>query len=523
VQIGDPITQKKMSDAIVKEARDRCLYNSITDNGAGGLSCSVAEMAKESGGFEVDLEKVPLKYPGLSPWQIWISESQERMTLAISPKKVDEFIALMFSRGVEATVIGTFTNSGRGVVRYNGEVIFDLDMNFLHDGLPRKELKTEYTIKSYPKPEFAELDHNTVLDDMLCRLNIASFEFISTQYDHEVQANSVIKPLQGKGRVNGNATVIRPIFDSNKGVVMSQGLYPSYSELDAYQMAACSIDTAVRNAIAAGGTLHSLALLDNFCWCDSTNPERLGQLKAAAEACYDLAVFYGTPYVSGKDSMFNDFKGYDKEGKEVKISVPPTLLISSIGVVSDVVKCQTIDFKVSGDRVYLLGKTYDELAASEFYIYQGVKDQGYGYYGGTVPRVDMKTNKHVYSAFELAIEKGLVASSISVERGGLAIALAKSAISGMLGVDVDLSSVIAEYTLTDTELLYSESQGRLLVTIQEENMEAFEKLFENFPCACIGTIRSDQQFMIKGKSGASLISMDVTSMLQQYKTCFQNY
>ncbi len=270
VQIGDPITQKKLSDAIVKEARDRGLYNSITDNGAGGLSCSVAEMARECGGFEVDLDRVPLKYPGLGPWQIWVSESQERMTASVPDDRLEEFIALMNARGVEATVIGRFTDGKRGTVRHAGKKIFDLDMSFLHDGLPRKKLRTSYVKKSNPYPEFPEpADLTAVFNEMAGRLNTASFEFVSTQYDHEVQGNSVIKPLQGRGRVNGNATVIRPLLDSYRGVVLSQGLYPSYGDIDTYRMAACSIDTAVRNAVAAGGRLDSLAILDNFCWCDS--------------------------------------------------------------------------------------------------------------------------------------------------------------------------------------------------------------------------------------------------------------
>ncbi|MBN1496467.1 MAG: phosphoribosylformylglycinamidine synthase, partial [Spirochaetes bacterium] len=245
VQIGDPITQKKLSDAIVKEARDRGLYNSITDNGAGGLSCSVAEMARECGGFEVDLDLVPLKYPGLGPWQIWVSESQERMTAAVPGERVEEFVRLMSSRGVEATVIGRFNGGKRGIVRHAGKTIFDLDMTFLHEGLPRKKLVTKYVKQSNPYPVFEEPEEMAeIFHEMLRRLNTASFEFVSTQYDHEVQGSSVIKPLQGKGRVNGNATVIRPLLDSYRGVVLSQGLYPSYGDIDAYRMAACSIDTA---------------------------------------------------------------------------------------------------------------------------------------------------------------------------------------------------------------------------------------------------------------------------------------
>ncbi|MFA6991807.1 MAG: AIR synthase-related protein, partial [Candidatus Gracilibacteria bacterium] len=323
VQIGDPITQKKFSDAIVKEARDRNLYNSITDNGAGGLSCSVAEMAKECGGCEVDLDKVPLKYPNLEPWKIWVSESQERMTLAISPEKIDEFTKLMDSRGVESTVIGTFTDNGRCVVKVNGKVVMNLDMTFLHEGNPRKSLKSSYSKKRHKEADFPMPKNLTeTLFEFLERPNLSSYDFISYQFDHTVQGDAVLGPLQGKGKVNANASVTKPFPESEKGIICSQALHPNYADIDTYHMAACSIDEAIRNAIAIGGTLDHLALMDNFCWSNSNDPERLGQLKAAAQACYDYATKYGTPFISGKDSMFNDFSGYDKDGKPIKISVP---------------------------------------------------------------------------------------------------------------------------------------------------------------------------------------------------------
>ncbi|OGG02364.1 phosphoribosylformylglycinamidine synthase, partial [Candidatus Gottesmanbacteria bacterium RBG_16_37_8] len=328
VQIGDPITQKKFSDALVKEARDLRLYHSITDNGAGGLSCSVAEMAKESGGCLVDIEKVPLKYPGLSPWEIWISESQERMTLAVPPGQWKKLNSLLTSRGVEATVIGKFTASGKCLVKYKGKTIMDIDLKFLHDGRPVKKLTSSFKPLKFPEPLFPDKKNFTAdLLSILKRLNIGGFSFISQQYDHLVQASSVLLPLQGRGRINSTSAVFRPILSSQKGVVLSYGLYPTYGDIDPYHMAASAIDTAVRSAIVAGADPDHLALLDNFCWCSSYDPKRLGQLKRAVKACYDYAVLYGTPFISGKDSMFNDFDGFDKNGRPVKISIPPTLLI----------------------------------------------------------------------------------------------------------------------------------------------------------------------------------------------------
>jgi phosphoribosylformylglycinamidine synthase len=358
---------------------------------------------------------------------------------------------------------------------------------------------------------------------MMKRLNIASFEFISTQYDHEVQANSVVKPLQGKGRVNGNVSVIRPVLSSQRGVVLSQGLYPSYSDIDPYWMAACSIDTAVRNAVSAGGTLDHLAILDNFCWCDSTNPERLGQLKEAARACYDFAVAYGTPFISGKDSMFNDFRGYDKGFNEITISIPPTLLVSSIGVIEHVGICQTIDFKFSDDLIYIIGLTGDELGGSEYLASMGEKISGKRYIGNDVPHVDAVSFMKSYRAYETAIRQGIIASCISIERGGLGIAIAKSAIAGLLGCSIDLSAVPQENVVRNDTLLFSESQGRLLVTISGKNKKQFEEIFNGLPFGCIGTVSGNGIIDIRGLSGTSIIKTTVPVLMEAYKGLFEGF
>jgi phosphoribosylformylglycinamidine synthase II len=311
VQIGDPITQKKLSDAIIKELRDKGWYSAITDNGAGGLSSSVGEMAEQSGGFHVELDKVPLKYPGMAPWEIWISESQERMTLAVPPENTSKIIDFLAKRGVEATVVGTYTDTGRAHITWKNETIMDMAMEFLHDGNPETPLKTTFTRGGETEPNIPEpKDHADTLLTMLGRVNIASKEFISTQYDHNVQGTAVLGPLQGPGRVYAETSITKPVLTSPKGVVLSQGLFPRYSDIDTRAMAAAGLDQAVRNAVVAGVDLKQLALLDNFCWCSSDEPERLGQLKRAVEVIYEMAVKYETPFISGKDSMFNDFKGY---------------------------------------------------------------------------------------------------------------------------------------------------------------------------------------------------------------------
>lgn len=516
VQIGDPITQKKLSDAIVKEARDLNLYNSITDNGAGGLSCSVAEMAKESGGCEVALQKVPLKYPGLDPWQIWISESQERMTLSVPKNKRKKFFDLMKRRGVEATIIGKFTNSGKCVVKYNHKVVMDVDMNFLHDGLPPRPMTTRKPIDNLKEPVITKPKNLTkTLLKMLSRLNITGFEFISQQYDHEVQATSVLKPLQGRGRINAEASVVKPVLDSNKGIVLSQGLYPSYSEIDPYNMVACSIDTAIRNAVATGADLEKLALLDNFCWCSSTDPQRLYQLKKAAQACHDYALAYETPFISGKDSMFNDFSGFDNNGNPVKISIPPTLLISSIGVIDDVTKTVSIDIKFPGDLIYVLGQTYDELGGSEYYALNNAIEN-------TVPKVNAKVFKKKYKSYHKAIKMGLIASAISVGRGGIGVALTKIALGGMLGMEISLDAIPGK-TRRDDFKLFSESQGRILVTINPKNKNKFERIIKGNIFAKIGKVTFNNAILVYGENHRKIINLDLKTAVKAYKSTFKNY
>ncbi|MEK7615790.1 MAG: AIR synthase-related protein [Patescibacteria group bacterium] len=408
VQIGDPITQKKMSDAIVKEARDLGLYHSITDNGAGGLSSSIGEMSEQSGGAEVELSKVPLKYPGLEPWQIWISESQERMTLAVPPKKWKKFHDLMARRGVEATVIGRFTKSGKCVVKYHGKTVMNLDLDFLHNGRPIKIQKSKHEIRNSKQTlNFKHLN----LKRLLAHPNLTSYQFLSQQYDHTVQGTAVIGPLQGRGEINGDASVLAPVLGSKRGIVLTQALAPEMSEVDPYRMACTVIDRAVLQAIAIGADPEQIALLDNFCWCSSDEPERLWQLKEACRGCYDTAIKWGTPFISGKDSMFNDFKGFYAKGKPIKISALPTLLISAIGIIPDVTKAVTEDLKNPGDLIYLLN----------------------------FKRLNLKL-------YHRAVQKNLIASAISIGRpafakassgkGGAEVALAKAAIGGMLGYHV---------------------------------------------------------------------------------------
>ncbi|WP_374698825.1 phosphoribosylformylglycinamidine synthase subunit PurL [Wolbachia endosymbiont (group B) of Limnophora tigrina] len=516
VQIGDPITQKKLSNAVIK-ARDLGLYNAITDNGAGGLSSSIGEMGKD--GFEVDLSKVLLKNDGMAPWEIWISESQERMTLAVPEENLPMFKQIMKKHDVEVCVIGEFNESGKAVVKCpEGKVIMDIETEFLHDGNPKVHLQTKPWSKA-PSPFIQVADQpasragnpsflEVELKEMLSRPNIRNKEFIVVQYDHEVQGSSILKPLQGKGRACSEAIVSRPVLSSNKGVVKSQGFGSSYGEIDTYHMAACAIDTAIRNYVAAGGNINHLALLDNFCWCDAYNPERLWQLKRAAEACYDFATAFKTPFISGKDSMFNDFKGYDENGEKVMISAPPSLLISAIGIIENIENAVSLDVKMPGDLIYVLGTTHDELGRSEYQLYSGIDNNN-------VPKVDTKSARKLYERYNQAIKDGIIASAIAPNLGGFIIALAKSLIAGDLGAEIDLSLVpIGKTQNTDIInkiIMFSESQSRILVTIAPQNQQRFEELFKGVVYSYIGEVTEKKVLNIK-----DIIEVKVESLAYSY-------
>ncbi|MDZ4227234.1 MAG: AIR synthase-related protein, partial [Patescibacteria group bacterium] len=526
VQIGDPITQKKFSDVLIREARDQDLYNSITDNGAGGLSGSVGEMARESGGCEVDIGKIPLKYPGLAPWQIWVSESQERMTLAVPKGKWPAFKKICERHDVEATRIGTFTRSGRCVVRYGRKKVMDMRLDFLHEGRPVEKQKSRKPVNSEQRRVNSEKgapdgEHlQAAMLRLLARPNIGSISFISQQYDHEVQGTAVTKPLVGRGRVNTDASVMSPLRPPTggpqKGVVLSHGYCPWYSQIDTYAMAAASIDAAVRGAVCAGASLDpkagGLAILDNFCWSSSEKPERLYELKQAAKACYDIAVSFGTPFISGKDSMHNDFRGYDADGKPVHIAALPTLLVSVIGIISDVAKVMTMDFKHAGDTLYLMGETDDELGASEYFGMLGEKRGG-------VPAVDAKKNAKTYRALTSAIQDGVLASATSVGRGGLAVALARACIAGQVGAGVDLSKIPGSAKLSES-ILFSESQGRVLVSIREGNEKAFERLCKGLPFARIGQVGGEN---LSIKLPGQHLKMSVPALTDSYRSYFKEW
>ena len=513
VQIGDPITQKKMTDFLLI-ARDRGLYRCITDNGAGGLSSSVGETARLSGGCEIDLKKAPLKYPGLNPWEILISESQERMTLAVAPEKVEDFLDLARKMDVEATVVGRYTDSGRFHVLYGDQTVAYLEMDFLHSGVPQMRLSAKWTPPRHPEPDFPEpAVMGQALKKMLSRLNICSKESVVRRYDHEVQGGSVIKPLVGVYNDGpGDAAVIRPVLTSFEGVVVAGGICPRYSDIDTYHMAACAIDEAVRNAIAVGGNLTQMAGLDNFCWCDPVQSEKtpdgeykLAQLVRANEALYDYTTAYGVPCISGKDSMKNDY-----HIGNVKISIPPTLLFSTIGKIKDVRKTITMDAKRPGDLVYVVGETYPELGGSEWYAMHGCIGNG-------VPRVNAVKAKALYTALSRAIWKGLVASCHDCSDGGLGVALAESAFAGGLGMSIDLALVPFSGIDRDDILLFSESQSRFVVTLPPAAKNSFEEMMKGTVFHQVGAILAEGLLKMDGIGGNRIIEEDISELKAAWK------
>ncbi len=515
VQIGDPITQKKLSDFLL-EARDLGLYRFVTDNGAGGLSSSLGEMARETkgpsgiGGCKIHLDRAPLKYAGLDPWEILVSEAQERMSFAVPPDKLAAFLELARRRGVEASDLGEFSGDGLFEAYFQGKLACSLAMDFLHDGNPKLHLKARWTPPRHGEPPanfWASRDLKADALALLSALNICSKESWVRQYDHEVQGMSVIKPFVGeKADGPSDAAVVRPLYDRKEGLVVSHGIVPRYSDIDCYHMAACALDEAVRNAVAVGARPGTLAGLDNFCWPDPVESEntpdgqiKLAQLVRANQALYDYCVAYGLPLISGKDSMKNDYG----RGKD-KISVPPTLLFTVIGKIEDVEKTITMDAKAAGDVLYVLGLTRDEMGASEYF-------RQLGFTGNSVPKVDAVSALALYHRLADAIERGLVRSAHDCSDGGLFTAIAETCMAGRLGAKVDLAALPAAADagpLPPGTKLFSESQSRFVITLAPQNRAAFEALFAGLPFSSIGQVTSGSDLEIRDGSssaGAGLI------------------
>jgi phosphoribosylformylglycinamidine synthase subunit PurSL len=506
VQIGNPIVEKKMLDALL-QARDLGLYSRITDCGAGGLSSAVGEMGEETGAH-VDLEKVPLKYAGLSYTEIWISEAQERMVLAVPPDNIDILLQLFNSEDVEATVIGEFTDNKRLQLDYEKLMVCDLDMEFLHKGVPQKEIEAVWHQPRFDEPDFGPpLDLAEELKKVLGSWNTCSKEWVIRQYDHEVQGGSVLKPLVGKDNDGpGDATIICPLLDSHRGAIISNGINTRYGDIDPYWMAASAIDEALRQIIAVGGNLKQTAILDNFCWGDVKSPEALGALVRAAQACHDMSLAYGVPFISGKDSLNNE---YEVAGQV--ISIPPTLLISAMGVMEDVNKAVSMDLKGMGDALYIVGLTGNELGGSEYFA-------NHNAIGNSVPNVDLQQGQKNMEALSAAMEKGLVRACHDCSEGGLGVAVAEMAFAGGLGASIFLKSVPRTGPLyRDDFIFFAESNSRFLVEVAPADEVRFVEMMAGVSCAAIGHVSQDEMLEVYGIDGEKILTASITELKEAWQ------
>ncbi|MYG00486.1 phosphoribosylformylglycinamidine synthase subunit PurL [Candidatus Poribacteria bacterium] len=511
VQIGNPIMEKKIVDALL-QARDRNLYRSITDCGAGGFSSAVGEMGAEIGA-EVHLERVPLKYDGLAPWEIWLSEAQERMVIAVPPENIETLKDICEAEMVEATVLGNFTDSHRLQVFYEDEIVGDLDMDFLHKGLPQHIKEAIWRLPQHKEMPSRDNDIDNYTDDLLRLLaspNIASKESVIRQYDHEVQGGMVIKPLVGvENDGPSDACVTTPVIGSEKAVIVANGINPKYSDVDPYLSAASAIDEALRNITAVGGTLEKTALLDNFCWGNPDKPDRLGELVRAAKACYDIATAYGTPFISGKDSLYNEY--HDTTTGEQR-AIPSTLLISAICVMSDVRNAVTMDVKSPGNLIYIVGNTYTEMGGSHYY---GL----HGFIGNTAPVVRPEEGKLTMDALSDVINSGLVRSCHDCSEGGIGVAAAEMAFSGGYGMSLNLENIpTGERITSDDFLLFSESNSRFLVEIEKQNQDSFENRMVDVPIGCLGTVTETPEFIITGLSDKRIIEGSIDILKSAWQT-----
>jgi len=503
VQIGNAIVEKRVLDTVL-QARDRGLYTAITDCGAGGLSSAVGELGADLGA-EVDLEKVPLKYEGLSYTEIWISEAQERMVISVPPEKSDALLAVFRAEDVEATVIGRFTSDKKLTLRYAGEVVGQLGMEFLHDGIPKFERTASWTAPRLREPELPEkADYGEDLKKILSSGNVCSKEWIVRQYDHEVQGGSVVKPLVGAQNDGpGDAAVVRPVLSHYKGLAIGCGMNPRYGDLSPYDMAANAIDEAIRNVVAVGGDPERTAILDNFAWGSPENPENLGALVLAARACYDVAKAYGTPFISGKDSLNNEFRVGDRT-----IVIPHSLLISAISVVEDVRKCVTMDAKEPGNVLYLVGETRNELGGSHYYLVNGQV-------GANVPKVDVALGRRVWVAVARAIREGVVRSCHDLSEGGLAVAAAEMGFAGGLGISLDLSKLVA--VERDDRALFSESPSRFLVEVARDAARRFEQQFSAVACVPVGEVTAVPKVTVRGRRGTTVVDESLADLKEAWQ------
>jgi phosphoribosylformylglycinamidine synthase len=498
VQIADPIEEEKLKRAIII-IRDRQLASATTDLGGGGLSSGVGETAERYGcGVTVELSKVPLKYQGLAPWEIYISESQERQLFAVPPENLAAVLAVFEQEEVEATAIGQLTKERRLRLTYQDAVVADLDMTFLFNACTTtKKAALEKTV--FTEPEFAEPTNlNETLMQLLGAPNIASKEAVVRTYDHEVKGNTTLKPFQGKYAGPNDAAVLKPVDSSWKGLAISCGMNPNYGKIDAYWMAASAIDEAIRNNLAVGG--RRIALLDNFTWGNPEKPERLGSLVRACQACYDVAKGFRTPFISGKDSLYNE---------SPMGPITPTLLITAIGIVPDLRSTVSMELKAPGNLLYILGDTHEELGGSEYYKLKG-------YLGASVPKLNTSKARKAYYNLTKAFGEGMIKSCHDLSEGGLGVAASEMAFASSYGIELDLKAVPNKNVKRNDFLLFSESNSRFLIEVAPQDRYDFEDLMKT-GVAQIGEVTKTESLKIHGLNGGYAIDAGLKELRTAWK------
>jgi len=523
VQIGDPITEKKVLDVLI-QARDAGLYSAITDCGAGGLSSAVGEMGADTGAAVV-LDDVQLKYAGLQPWEIWLSEAQERMVLAVPQQHLAALLALCAGEDVEATVIGRFTDDGRLTVTHQDHKVVDLSMKFLHKGIPQRTLEAVWQPAGHAELQIADVKNNlqsTIynLKWLLAHPNIASKAPIVRTYDHEVRGGTVVKPLVGAACDGpGDAAVLQPLRGTTQGLALGCGINPRYGQIDPYWMALACVDEALRNVVAVGGDPRRTVILDNFCWGDPRQSDRMAGLVRAAAGCYDAAVAFGTPFVSGKDSLNNEYR--DASGERTPI--PPTLLITALAITPDVRSAVTMDLKEPGNYIYLIGQTKDELGGAHIVdcklqiadYAQAEPNLQCTMYNlqSDVPKVDLTVTPRLFAALHSAIADGLVRACHDLSEGGLAVAAAEMAFAGALGLQIDLRAIPRSAGLdNEFTLLFAESPTRFLAEVRPDDAVAFEAALAGLPCARVGVVAGDAALVMTGCAGGEALHADVAEL-----------
>ena len=516
VQIGNPIVEKKVLDTMLK-ARELNLYRAVTDCGAGGLSSAAGELGEKTG-LVIDLEKVPLKYKGLAPWEIWISEAQERMVYAVLPKNKNKILNLFKKENVEATFIGEFTNTGKLLLKYGKETVADMEMEFLHGGVPKPTRKAVWKEKIQKKQKPIKNSSKTLQEDIkkvLSDINVCSRDWIIRQYDHEVQGQTIVKPLQGSSITNSgpqDAAVIWPytiVKGTKKGIVLSNGINPEYGKVDTYKMTASAIEEAMRNAVCVGANPEKISLLDNFCWGNPNKPEILGSLVRAAQAAYDLSLGYSVPFISGKDSLYNE---YSIDGKTY--SIPPAFLVSSMSVMEDVNKTITMDLKNPGNIIYLIGVTKNELGCSIYSKIKNIKN-------GIVPDLDVKVSKKLMKTIFNAINEGLFESCHDCSDGGFVTAISEMAFAGDKGVNINIDAIKTSEKMTVSETLFSESNTRFIVEVSPENVGKFEKLFKGIIISKIGEVSNDKNLKLESKKSKIFVKENIKNLQKAWQKTLQ--